>query len=243
MIKNFFKTHTILKITLIIVIIILLAAGVAAQVYLSEIYYPDEVALGALESENVEIFSDKGIIAIYADEPSDTALMFYPGGHVEYEAYTPLLLKLQQALNVTCIMVEMPFNTAIFSPDSADKIVELFPEIENWYIAGHSIGGVTASIYANENQDIIDALIVLGSYNYSDYPNEKTLTVYGSFNSNLEEDIDYTENIHVIEGGNHAQFGNYGKQRIDVDATITTEQQQDAAVVIIEDFLSELKSE
>jgi hypothetical protein len=45
------------------------------------------------------------------------------------------------------------------------------------------------------------------------------------------------ENIVVIEGGNHAQFGNYGKQKGDPDATISREEQQDKAVEAIKEFL------
>ena len=52
--------------------------------------------------------------------------------------------------------------------------------------------------------------------------------------------IDYTQNVTVIEGGNHAQFGNYGKQKGYRDATISREEQQDIAVEAIKDFLSNL---
>jgi len=36
---------------------------------------------------------------------------------------------------------------------------------------------------------------------------------------------DHAEN-YVIEGGNHAQFGNYGTQRGDGDASVSAEEQQ-----------------
>ena len=48
---------------------------------------------------------------------------------------------------------------------------------------------------------------------------------------------DYTENVVVIEGGNHAQFGNYGKQKGDADATISREEQQNIAVEAVGKFL------
>lgn len=51
----------------------------------------------------------------------------------------------------------------------------------------------------------------------------------------------YTENIVVIEGGNHAQFGNYGKQKGDSDAMISSEEQQDMAVEAIKEFLTKRK--
>jgi hypothetical protein len=69
-------------------------------------------------------------------------------------------------------------------------------------------------------------------------PPEKTLTVYGSFNTSVAEKINYTENIVVIEGGNHAQFGNYGSQRGDPDAVISDVEQQSITVEAIREFLS-----
>ena len=44
---------------------------------------------------------------------------------------------------------------------------------------------------------------------------------------------DTTERI-VVEGGNHAYFGNYGEQEGDGTATISREQQQEEAVNAIE---------
>ncbi|MDW7658981.1 MAG: alpha/beta hydrolase [Bacillota bacterium] len=40
----------------------------------------------------------------------------------------------------------------------------------------------------------------------------------------------------LIAGGNHAQFGNYGKQRGDPDASISSEEQQNIAVEAIKNF-------
>ena len=42
-----------------------------------------------------------------------------------------------------------------------------------------------------------------------------------------------------IEGGNHAQFGNYGPQKGDQPATISAEEQQAQTVAAIEEFLGE----
>ena len=84
----------------------------------------------------------------------------------------------------------------------------------------------------------VEGLILLGAYIYGDYPDEKTLTVYGSLNQSVEDHIDYTENIVEIEGGNHAQFGNYGPQKGDLPAAISAEEQQEQTVAAIEEFLA-----
>ena len=169
--------------------------------------------------------------------PTDTAIIFYPGAKVEAEAYLPLLDQIRQT-GVTCILVHMPFHMAIFDANAAEEVIGQFPEIEHWYMAGHSMGGAMASQFASQHPDEIEGLILLGAYIYGDYPDEKTLTVYGSLNQSVEDHIDYTENIVEIEGGNHAQFGNYGPQKGDFPATISAEEQQAQTVAAIEQFMA-----
>lgn len=154
--------------------------------------------------------------------PTDTAIIFYPGAKVEAEAYLPLLDQIRQT-GVTCILVHMPFRMAIFDADAAEEVIAQFPEIRHWYIAGHSMGGAMASKFAADHPDQVDGLILMGAYIYGDYPDENTLTIYGSLNQSVEDHIDYTENIVEIEGGNHAQFGNYGPQKGDLPATISAQ--------------------
>lgn len=118
-------------------------------------------------------------------------------------------------------------------------MIPQFPEIRHWYIAGHSIGGAMASQFASSHPDQADGLILLGAYLYGDYPPEDTLTIYGSLNQSVEDKIDYTENIVEIEGGNHAQFGNYGPQKGDLPAGISAEEQQRQTVEVIQSFLAD----
>ena len=85
----------------------------------------------------------------------------------------------------------------------------------------------------------VEGLILLGAYIYGDYPEENTLTVYGSLNQSVEDHLDYTRNIVEIEGGNHAQFGNYGPQKGDPPAAISAQEQQAQTVDAIEAFLDQ----
>ena len=144
--------------------------------------------------------------------PTDTAIIFYPGAKVEGAAYLPLLDQLRRT-GLTCILVEMPFRMAIFDVNAAEDVMAQFPEIRHRYLAGHSMGGAMASQFAAGHRDQVDGLILLGAYLYGEYPSADTLTVYGSLNQSVEDKIDYTENVVEIEGGNHAQFGNYGPRR------------------------------
>ena len=219
----------------VLLAMLLLAAGFFW--YVSDYYRAEDAALDVLASgENIEV---RGSLTILSPSyPTDTAIISYPGAKMEGAAYLPLLDQLRRT-GLTCILVEMPFRMAIFDVNAAEDVMAQFPEIRHWYLAGHSMGGAMASQFAAGHRDQVDGLILLGAYIYGDYPPEKTLTVYGSLNQSVEDHIDYTENVVEIEGGNHAQFGNYGPQKGDLPATISAEEQQARTVAAIEEFLGE----
>ena len=212
----------------------------AFLIYASDYYKADKVAISALQNEEY-LTVDKNLTILTPEKPSETALIFYPGAKVEAIAYLPILEKLRQN-GLTCILVKMPLNMAIFNQNAADKVFSKLPNIKSWYIGGHSMGGAMASSYAANNKDKVKGLILLGAYIYGDVSPEDALTIYGTFNSNLEKHIDYKENIVIIDGGNHAQFGNYGKQKGDPDATIKSEDQQNIAVRAIVEFIKTKES-
>lgn len=224
------KSRKILKKALLVAAIILLIVVIAFFILVSD-YYRAECTLN--EYENYEIIDNYTVLL--TEQPTDTAMIFYPGALVEHTAYLPLLDSLRDN-GIMCVIVKMPFNMAIFNVNGANGVFELYPDITNWYMSGHSMGGGMASSYASKNQDLVQGLILMGAYVYGDYPVEKALTIYGTFNDNLEEYIYYTENIVIIDGGNHAQFGNYGEQKGDPPATITPKQQQDITVSSILNF-------
>lgn len=224
-----------LKVGLITLVLIVVIMSLGFFYYVSDYYKADDMATAVMSSQDTINFQDDHII-LSPTVPSDTALIFYPGAKVEYSAYLPILNKIKESTGITCILVKMPFNMAIFDVDRADEVMDQFPDIKKWYIGGHSMGGAMASNYASKNQDKLEGLILLASYIYGDYPEEDTLTVYGSLNTSVSDKIDYIENIVEIEGGNHAQFGNYGEQKGDAEATISRVDQQDIAVEAIYNF-------
>ena len=225
------------KLVLISIISLVALLISAFFIYVSDYYRADDVAIAVMQSGAAMQVQDN-LIILSPTTPGDTALIFYPGAKVEYFAYLPILEKIKESSGITCILVKMPFNMAIFDANAADKIIDQFPDIKNWYIGGHSMGGAMASDYASKHQEKVKGLILLGAYIYGNYPAENALTVYGTFNTSVAEKINYTENIVVIEGGNHAQFGNYGKQKGDHDATISSVKQQNIAVEAIKEFLA-----
>lgn len=224
-------------IVLLTVVSIVIAAVLGFLSWTAFYYHADDTAVSFAQNDSTLI--NEGSLTILPEEDSSTAVIFYPGAKVEAIAYLPILEQIREEAHVTCILVHMPLNLAFFNVNAADQIIEDFPDIKTWYLAGHSLGGAMASSYAAKHQDKLQGLILMGAYIYGDYPAEKALTIYGSLNTQVEAKINYTENVVRIEGGNHAQFGNYGKQKGDADAVISAAQQQKEAVEAVVEFMKQ----
>lgn len=233
------KKHRAIKTTLISIFTLIIVSVVGFLIWASDYYHAEDVAVATMQSDSsIKVIDNLTIVS--PGSQRDTGIIFYPGAKVEAIAYLPLLEKLKGE-GYTCVLVKMPFNMAIFDVNAADKIFNKLPYIKHWYISGHSMGGAMASDYASKHQDKVEGLILMGAYIYGNYPPEKALTIYGSYNSDLEKNINYTLNIVKIDGGNHAQFGNYGKQKGDLDATISAEEQQNITVKAIEEFIENIE--
>ena len=153
---------------------------------------------------------------------------------MEDTAYIPLMSRLASE-GILWVLVEMPFHLAVLDMTAAEGIPEQFPEIENWYIGGHSLGGAMAASYLSENADVFAGLVLLGAYSTADLSetNLSVLSIYGSedlvmnrekYELNKENlPDDFTEII--IEGGCHAYFGMYGSQKGDGVPALSNEEQ------------------
>lgn len=225
-----------LKIILISLLLLLVLLGGGFLVYASDYYRADETANAILQSGQAQVRDD--MIILRPEEMGGSALIFYPGAKVEYTAYLPILEKLRQN-GIASVLMKMPFNMAIFSVNAADKAFDELSGIDHWFIGGHSMGGAMASSYAAGQKEKVKGLVLLGAYIYGDVAPKDALTVYGTLNADLEKHIDYTDNVVIIQGGNHAQFGNYGEQKGDPKALISREEQQDIAVQAILSFIRE----
>ncbi len=224
-----------IKKILILLLVVALVSVIAVAVYLITPYPVEGEALEILNQSS--LVTREGDVITISNGKTETAIIFYPGAKVESAAYLPMFEKLVEQTGITCYLVEMPFNLAVLDIEKAQEVIGQNQEIKNWYMAGHSLGGSMASAFASDNQDIIDGVIVMGAYVYGEFPTENSLTVYGTLNSEIANGIDYTDNIVIIEGGNHAAFGNYGKQPGDPVGEISAKQQQDETVSAITVFL------
>ena len=165
---------------------------------------------------------------------NENAFIFYPGAKVEYTAYVPLLYQIAEN-GTDVFLMKMPCNLAFLGMNRADDIIRGY-EYEHWYLGGHSLGGAMAAAYAAEYLDNLDGLVLLAAYPTKSLQSEgfSVLSLYGSEDGVLHMEKveqgraympdDYTEIC--IQGGNHAQFGNYGEQKKDGVAALSREEQQ-----------------
>lgn len=205
--------------------------------YLNSYYHAGADAL-APEPEIQRSRIDGGY---FFDGPGDkAALIFYPGAKVETIAYAPLLDRLA-AQGVDCFLADMPFRMAMFGKNTADKFAGVY-SYDTWAIAGHSMGGLVASGYAAEHADTMDALILLAAYPGQAVPDSiHLLSVYGSCDGVLGMEAyekgrafwPFDAKEYCIEGGNHAQYADYGSQKGDRAAEISRDEQLDQTVKYI----------
>jgi len=232
-----------------IILTIFLALSGACTIYVSDYYHADLDAIAAFSlSQSTEIVKERiadGTIA-YIPKDITAGFIFYPGGKVEYTAYEPLMLTLAEK-GILSILIEMPFNLAVFDINAADGIQGQFPDVENWYVGGHSLGGSMAASYVEKHTETYDGLVLLASYSTADLSDSdlKVLSIYGSEDNvlNAEKYEDYKANLpdtfteHIIEGGCHAYFGMYGAQKGDGIPTIENAAQIQCAAEVIFDLI------
>lgn len=218
--------------------------------YLNNYYKAMPEVKNVLISNDKEEYTSSPWIEFTSKASSvNKGIIIYPGGKVDPNAYAPLAKNLSEA-GFKIVIVPMPFNLAMFSPNKAEEVIAKYANIKDWYIAGHSLGGVFASQYAYNNQDKIKGLILLASYpqdkNNLSSSNMKVLSIYGTKDGFVTQNkIDASKKLLPkdtkwlpINGGNHSQMGWYGFQKGDNKADITREDQQKIVESAIIDFVS-----
>ena len=229
---------------LLIFLAVVLAVSMAFGVYAGQYYHADLEAIQdqslQVDYERMERLEDGSLVFYPAQYQS--AVIFYPGGKVEALAYIPMMEHLAQE-GVLAVLMPMPFNLAVLAKDAAAGIPELFPEVESWYMAGHSLGGSMAASFASENTAWVDGLILLAAYS-TDPVDVPVLSIYGSEDGvlNMEKYEKYRSNLPdltevVVEGGNHAGFGLYGPQEGDGAAAIPSLEQISRTAAQIAEFV------
>lgn len=209
-----------------------------------------EASNAMISDENIIVTDDENIIFLPKNHKYSTGFVFYPGGRVDPKSYAPLARAIASRGYLVSI-AKMPLNLAMFGINRVELIMNEHPEISNWAIGGHSLGGVFATDYVFNHPNVIKGLILLAAYptassNLTSFEID-VLSIWGSLDTVLSENIGPEMNLLPpsaqylkIEGGNHAQFGYYGEQNGDSPATISREMQQLITVDAIDNVLQKL---
>ncbi len=242
------KVIKVLTVVGIVFSIIVLLSTIAFFIYVGNYYKADKVAVDSLvSSETVSVSKEDNLYIFEPKTDYQDAVIFYPGGLVEAKAYSTLMHLLAKE-NILTIIVEMPFNLAFFDMNGADKVINKFQDKQlNWYMCGHSLGGVFMSEYLSSNYLSFSGAIFLASYSSTDLSNTNlnVLSIVGSEDKVINlESYNNTKKLNppnasyeIIDGGNHSYFGNYGEQIGDGEATISVSEQQEMSVNLINKFV------
>ena len=213
---------------------------------------PMQQAYDDLKSDaHVSVSQGQWLVFEPKDANYSTGFIFYPGGRVNYESYTPYA----HAIAVDgylVVIVPMPLNLAVFGVNLASDVVAAYPNVTSWAIGGHSLGGSMAAQYIHDNPGKVEGLALWASYPPSGVDLSKfnitSVTIHGT-NDGLVSTKQIDDSLKQlppdttvieIDGGNHAQFGWYGPQSGDNTATISREQQQSITVNATVQMLSML---
>ena len=214
---------------------VLLVLVAVCAIYLCDFYPADMDAVEAFTAgSTVAMRQAENGNLIWEPAQASAGFIFYPGGKVAHTAYIPLMDALASK-GIVCVLVEMPFRLAVLDMDAAAGIQAEYPQITDWYIGGHSLGGSMAASWLSDCTEDFQGLILLGSYSTADLSETglSVLSIYGSEDlvlnrekyqqckQNLPEDFQEIR----IDGGCHAWFGMYGPQEGDGIPQITNEAQ------------------
>jgi len=241
------RNKIIIGILLTITIILL---GLLAWAYTPPAPMPEAIA--ALQSDSQVTVSTEKWLVFEPNEPSkNTAFIIYPGGRVDFRSYAPTAHAIAAEGYLT-IIAPMPLNLAVFGANTANDIINAFPQVTSWAIGGHSLGGAMAAQFAHDNPSKIKGLVLWAAYPASGTDlssfNISVTTIHGT-NDGLVSEEQIRDSLKLlpptttrveITGGNHAQFGWYGDQSGDNAATVSRELQQSQIVNATVQLLSKL---
>ena len=241
----------------VVIVAVLVGGGGAAGLVVYSVTgtaVPAPEALAALESNaQVTVTQAEWLVFTPTDAPPTTGYIFYPGGLVDARAYAPYAQDIA-AEGYLVVITPMPLNLAVFNSGAAAEVLSHpdFAGITQWAIGGHSLGGSMAASFVDGSEGI-EGLALWASYpaGGSDLSGRTDLTavsIYGTRDGLIPiETIDESRPLLPadtrflrLEGGNHAQFGWYGFQDGDLEATLPHEEQQALTVEATVEMLRSL---
>jgi len=178
-------------------------------------------------------------------EASGDGLVFIPGAKVDPYAYMNTLSgSVEQGLTV--VITKPTLNLAFFDQRPLSTFTGDAPQVDKWFVGGHSLGGVRACQLADSAD--VAGLILFGSYCANDKSGSQlaVLSIAGSKDLlSTQAKIDdaapllpSSAEFVIIQGLNHAGFGDYGIQPGDGVATIGRDDARSQITAAIEGFLA-----
>lgn len=182
---------------------------------------PAPAAVAALESTpTVTVDDGDWLVMTPATASPSAGVIVYSGAGCDIQGYAEMMHAMAEA-GYLVVGPNMPFNYSIFDPYAADDIRAAYPEITDWVMIGHSMGGAMAGMYAFENQDNLNGLILWDSYPpESSSLADSDLPVVHIHRATLEGDPPekFAQMAHLfpadaqwvpVKGGVHMQFGSF----------------------------------
>lgn len=189
--------------------------------------------------------TEQGVVLTLADRESEVGLVFVPGAKVDPWAYAPILQSLAED-GVTVVITRPWLNLAFFDLRGLDAFTSAAPDIDEWAVGGHSLGGVRACQLASD----ADALVLFGSYCSTDLSATElpVLSISGSEDGlSTPEKIDAARDqlpadaeVVEIAGASHASFGDYGPQAGDGEPTLSSDEMHAEVSEVLIPFLADL---
>jgi dienelactone hydrolase len=220
-----------LRNTLLVLGVVVLTLG-AMLLIVSRPFPALQAAQAALmSSQGVVVENTASSLRFTPAQPNGKGLIFYQGARVAAEAYAVPLRAIAEA-GYTVVAPKMPLNFAVFNQNAADSVIASQPNLV-WAIAGHSLGGAMACSYA-KNSGKVKTLIFWAAYCDKSFDLSSNLNINVTSIAGEKDGLATPDKVAatkafapssskyvVIQGMNHAQFGDYGEQGGDSPPTIS----------------------
>lgn len=201
-----------------------------------------------LQSSESVVVTDSGRLLRFTPrvDTSTVGMIFLPGAPVDPKAYVPLLRAVAEA-GYRTVLVRLPWRAA---PTASSQAVvwQLIASTQatvparRWILAGHSRGAALSARFVGEHPAALAGLVLIATT----HPKRVSLAtlaipvtkIYGTRDCVADSTAIFanagllppTTHWVRLDGANHRQFGWYGAQLGDCDATITRETQQTRTV-------------
>ncbi len=215
-------------------------------VWCSILYPPEASALASITDDPAitTTVEPEALVLAPTTSRSTTGLVFIPGAKVAPEAYANKLGGLVRS-GVTVVITKPVLNLAFFDLRPVSQFTALAPDVDTWFVGGHSLGGVRACQFASDPD--VAGLVLFGSFCANDLSGSDVavLSVGGSVDG-LSTPADIADNagklpaaaeLVEIAGASHASFGDYGLQPGDGTATITSVEMESRLTELLTDFV------